>query len=181
MANGGDPGFFLGMMARRRVQERRAAGDNGQQKGGGTLFNIFPKMVIPMIIYAIIAYITTATGGTEAFVGNAETAGMLRENLFTIDMVRGGKWGLSTGDLLLLIGLVFLFIEMVKAAGSGTATIMNHALSMLVFVIALAMFLLLPLFATSTFFLLMMMALLDTLAGFVITIVAARRDLAVAG
>ena len=36
--------------------------------------------------------------------------------------------------------------------------------------------LLLPAFATSTFFLLALMVLLDVLAGFIVTIVAARRD-----
>jgi hypothetical protein len=52
---------------------------------------------------------------------------------------------------------------------------------MLVFVIAMALFLLVGRFGTSVFFLLTMMALMDTVAGFVVTIVAARRDLAVGG
>jgi hypothetical protein len=48
-------------------------------------------------------------------------------------------------------------------------------------VIAMALFLLVGRFGTSVFFLLTMMALMDTVAGFVVTIVAARRDLAVGG
>jgi len=50
-----------------------------------------------------------------------------------------------------------------------------------VFVIGLVLFLLVGQFATSVFFLLTVMALLDTVAGFVVTIVSARRDLAVGG
>jgi hypothetical protein len=166
MANGGDQGFFLGMMASRRARERRAAGEDGQTRGGGALFNIFPLMIIPVIIYSLVAVI----GGQEA----------VASVLFSLTMVSGEQWDLSLGDILIILGLVFLFIETVKAAGSGTATIMNHGLSMLVFVICLALFLLVGSFATSVFFILMSMTLIDTLAGFIITIVAARRDLAVA-
>ena len=165
MANGGDQGFFLGMMAARRARERHDSNQAGRSSGGGVLFNIFPTMVIPMVIYAVVAFLA----GDGAMVSP----------LFEIPMVSGGAWALTTGDLLIVVGLLFLFIEMVKAAGSGTATIINHGLSMMVFVIAIALFLLVGQFATSTFFILMMMALFDTVAGFVVTIVAARRDLAV--
>lgn len=165
MANGGDQGFFLGMMAARRARERRGEVQSGRSSGGGALFNIFPKMVVPIIIYAIIAFI----GGREA----------MESTLFSVPMVSDVEWGLKTGDLLLVLGLVFLFIELVKSAGSGTATIVNHGLSMVVFVLSLALFLLVGQFATSTFFVLMFMTLTDVVAGFVVTIVAARRDLAV--
>jgi hypothetical protein len=47
---------------------------------------------------------------------------------------------------------------------------------MLVFIICLIEFLLHPAFATTTFFLIMVMSLLDVLAGVVVTIVSARRD-----
>ncbi len=166
MANGGDQGFFMGMMAARRARERRSSQNQaGRNSGGGVLFNIFPTMVIPMVIYAVVTFI----GGVDAMVAP----------LFQIPMVSGGNWALTTGDLLIVVGLLFLFIEMVKAAGSGPATIINHGLSMLVFVIAIALFLLVGKFATSTFFILMIMTLTDVVAGFVVTIVAARRDLAV--
>ena len=52
---------------------------------------------------------------------------------------------------------------------------------MILFIVCLIQFLLLPNFATSTFFILMSMALLDVLAGVVVTIVSARRDFGVAG
>ena len=57
----------------------------------------------------------------------------------------------------------------------------NHGLSMVVFVAALIEFLALPRFATSTFFFITAMALFDVVAGFTISIVAAKRDLGVAG
>jgi hypothetical protein len=54
--------------------------------------------------------------------------------------------------------------------------IINHALSMALFIICLVELLLASAFATSTFFLITLMVLLDVLAGFIVTIVSARRD-----
>jgi uncharacterized membrane protein len=45
------------------------------------------------------------------------------------------------------------------------------------FIICLVEFLLFPAFATSIFFLLMLMVLLDVLAGFIVTIAASRREI----
>ncbi|MFC4725564.1 hypothetical protein AB6B38_13165 [Glycocaulis abyssi] len=131
------------------------------------MFSIFPKLSISMIIYAIVAF----TFGTDA----------MGSRLFEIPMMSGANWGLTPGDLILMLALFFLFIEMVKSSDTGTASIINHGMSMLVFVAGLVLFLLIPQFASSTFFLLVLMALLDTVAGFIVTIVAARRDLAVGG
>jgi hypothetical protein len=50
---------------------------------------------------------------------------------------------------------------------------------MIVFVVALILFLIWPLAATSLFFLITMITLLDVMAGFSVTIRAARRDYSV--
>ena len=55
--------------------------------------------------------------------------------------------------------------------------LINHGLSMLVFVIALIEFITLKGFATSVFFFIMLMALFDTIAGYTVSIVAAEHDL----
>jgi hypothetical protein len=156
---GGDNGMLLGMMAANRAQR------GGRTKGDSSMFNVFPLMIIPVIAYAAIAY----TVGADMSVG-----------VFTVPMVNG-QLDLSMGDLLIILGMFMLFVELVKSAGSGTATIINHGLSMAVFVIAMALFLLNGTFGTAAFFLITLMTLMDTVAGFVVTIVAARRDLAVGG
>jgi len=53
---------------------------------------------------------------------------------------------------------------------------MNHAFSMILFIVCIVEFLMFPAFATSVFFLVMLMCLLDVMAGFMVTIAAARRD-----
>ena len=52
---------------------------------------------------------------------------------------------------------------------------------MILFIICLVEFLLFRAFATSAFFLLTTMVLLDVLAGFIVTIVASRRDIDIVG
>lgn len=165
MATGAGSGVFMGVQA-----ARRRRGGNPARRGV-SVFSIFPKLSIPMIIYAILAFISGADG----------VAARMAEPLFTIGMMSGASWGLTPGDLILMLGLFFLFIEMVKSSDTGTSSIINHGMSMMVFVIGLVLFLLVGQFSTSVFFLLILMALLDTVAGFVVTIVAARRDLAVGG
>ena len=167
MSGGGDNGVMLGMMAANRAQR------GGPAKGKSSMFNIFPLMVIPVVIYVIIAF---TLGGAD----QASMVAALSGPVFHIPM-SSGQWALPLGDLVVILGMLFLFVEQIKAAGSGTATIINHGLSMAVFVVAMALFLLVGKFGTSAFFLLTLMTLMDTVGGFVVTVVAARRDLAVGG
>ena len=175
-----------------------SAEQQDNRSGGGlSLFNVFPKMLIPVLFYTIVAYVVVFTGGGEsAFLGtmdefqagqcsgmeNAQGDGVacrigaLNGTLFSIDLP-GGVWTLSTADLILIAGLAFLFLEIIKSAGSSTSTLLNHGLSMALLLACLLLFLLVPVFATSTFFLLTMMVLLDVVAGFTVTAIAARRDL----
>jgi hypothetical protein len=96
-------------------------------------------------------------------------------------MTSGGSWDVTTGDLLLAGSLVILFIELLKSTTSRRAAIINHSLSMILFVACLVEFLLLRSFATSVFFLITLMVLLDVLAGFIVSIVSARRDIDLEG
>ena len=139
-----------------------------RRSSGGffAVFNMFPKMAIPMIVYAIMAY----TAGRD-FVEN--------HDLLRLPMMSDAVWNITAGDLVLILGLVFLFIEVIKSSHTGSSSVVNHATSLVVFIVALILFLLVGRFATSVFFLLMLMALLDTVAGFIVSIVSARRDLAV--
>ena len=92
-------------------------------------------------------------------------------------MFSGDTWHFGVNDLLVLIALVMLFVEVVKATRTTAREIVNHALSMLTFVVTIICFITLKGFATSTFFLIMAMCLFDVIAGYTISIVAAEHDL----
>ena len=132
-----------------------------------------PLLFIPVAFYAII--VLSGWMGTGGGVAAAEQA--LRDPLFSVPMVSGTGWNVGTGDLILFLGLILLFFELLKSTSSQKVAIVNHALSMILFVFCLVAFLLFPGFATSTFFLILTMVMLDVLAGFIVTIISARKDL----
>ncbi|MGD9815623.1 MAG: hypothetical protein AB7Q23_15545 [Hyphomonadaceae bacterium] len=143
----------------------------------GAIFNVFPLILIPVLTYNIWAF-----GATAAADGNgAAVVEHLRDVWMRVPMASGATWNVMFGDVMVLMALLLLFIELLKSTSTGTAAIFNHALSMLVFIICLVEFLLHPAFATSVFFIIMIMALLDVLAGVVVTIISARRDVEFAG
>lgn len=97
---------------------------------------------------------------------------------FSIDMMSGDIWHVSGGDVFLLFSMILLFIEILRATRSGGESIINHAFSVIVFVGSLMLFLTRPGYGNSVFFIFMSMTLLDFMAGFIITSVTARRDIA---
>jgi hypothetical protein len=134
------------------------------------MFAAFPLLALPVLVYNLIAL--TLSGGFRSVDANAR----MTEQLFSLRMTSQVEWPVSLGDLLLAASLVVLFIELLKSTTSRRIAIINHSLSMILFIVCLVEFLLAPAFATSTFFLLTIMVLLDVLAGFIVTIVSARRD-----
>ncbi len=99
--------------------------------------------------------------------------------LFTVPMLSGATWIFTLSDLLVTFILTLLFIEILKATATGGSSLVDHALSTLVFVACLIEFLVVPEAATSVFFILTVTTLIDVIAGFSVTIRAARRDFAV--
>jgi len=131
----------------------------------------FPLLALPVIVYNLV--LLTMAGGLMT----ADAPTKLAQPLFTIHMTSGGAWPVTSADLLLAGSLIVLFVELLKSTNSRNVAIANHALSMILFVVCLVEFLLLKGFATSVFFLITLMVLLDVLAGFIVTIVSSRRDI----
>lgn len=131
-----------------------------------------PLLVIPVVLYNVV--VLTGLFGGSGVVG---TDSALRDVLFTIPMASGAGWSVGVGDMILFLALILLFFELLKSTSSQKVAIVNHALSMILFVACLVEFLLIKGFATSTFFLIVVMVMLDVLAGFIVTIISARKDL----
>ncbi len=138
------------------------------------MFNMFPLLSIPVIIYNVIAI-----GGGAFAKSTQSVVDNLDGKLFDVPMASGTFWTVSSGDLLILISLVMLFAELLKSTSSGRDAITNHALSLVLFIICLIEFLLFGAFASSVFFIITVMTLLDVLAGFIVTIVSSRRDIGI--
>ncbi len=120
-----------------------------------------PLMAIPLIVLNIIVLLGSAT---------------LRTPAFTTVLVSGAPWSLLVGDLVVLLAVILLYAEVLKATRTGTASIIDHLLSLAVFLIFLLEFLLVPAMGSNTVFVVMAISLVDVISGFTVTIVAARRD-----
>jgi hypothetical protein len=123
----------------------------------------FPLMLVPFVLYNIGAFIFGITEWNKPFT--------------TVHIISGGEWAISIGDLLIAFTILVLFVELLKSTRIGTRTIVDHMLSMLIFIAMIVEFLLLRQAATSTFFLLMVITFVDVIGGFTITIRTAQRDI----
>jgi len=125
----------------------------------------FPLLIIPFAIYNIIVYIMPDL--------------KLGEPLFSVGMISGATMQFSISDLLLILAILLLFVEVLKATRIGMRSIVDHMLSLVLFVVMMVEFLMSTRAATSTFLLLTVMCFVDVISGFSITIRAARRDIAI--
>jgi len=127
----------------------------------------FPLLLLPFAIYNMIAFLTPGVSWTSP--------------VTTVQMMSGQDWVLTWEDILIAASIFLLWIEMIKATRLGMRSVMDHILAMVLFIVMLVEFLLVPQAATSTFFLLMAIALVDVLAGFIIGMGTSRRQIEVEG
>jgi hypothetical protein len=125
----------------------------------------FPLLLIPFAVYNMIAFLTPGVTWTAA--------------VTTVHMMSGQDWVLTWEDLLIAFSIFLLWIEIVKSTRLGMRSVMDHLLAMALFIGMLVEFLLVKQAGTSTFFLLMIIALVDVLAGFIIAIRSGRRQVEV--
>ncbi len=127
-----------------------------------------PMTALALIVYNIVAFSASIADMEQFFLAPR----------FTIPMMSGAEWTVSWGHVMVFFALVLLFFEIVKATKTTAAALVDHALSTLIFIGFLIEFLLVKEAGTSTFFLLMVISLIDVVGGYIIGIRVARRDLA---
>lgn len=124
-----------------------------------------PLLIVPLLVVNLGLF--GLIGGATPFAGT----------VFSVQMVSGGTWTMTWADMIVLMALLLLFVEIMKSTRSGTSSIIDHLLSTVVFVLYLVEFLMVAGAATSLFFTLMVIALVDVLAGFSVSIRTAGRDI----
>jgi hypothetical protein len=127
----------------------------------------FPLLLIPFAIYNMIAFLLPGIGWSE--------------QMAKIHMMSGADWTFTPGELLVAVGIIVLFFEMLKSTRLTTRTIIDHGLSTVVFIAMIVEFLLVKQAASGTFFLLLVISFVDVVGGFTITIRTAQRDISVEG
>jgi hypothetical protein len=125
----------------------------------------FPLLLIPFAIYNIVAFLLPGVAWSDV--------------LTRVHMISGADWTMSAGDMLVVLGILMLFGEVMKSTRLGTRTVLDHALSLILFLGMLVEFLLVKQTATGTFFLLLVLGFIDVLGGFAVTLRTAQRDMTV--
>jgi hypothetical protein len=111
----------------------------------------FPLLLIPLAIYNIIVLLMPGVSFADP--------------LIRLTLVSGAEWSVTLSDLLLVLGILMLLLEVFKGARPGAKYLTDHLLSLILFGAAAAEFVLWPKFGTSTYFLLVLLALTDFLSG----------------
>ncbi len=128
--------------------------------------------IIPLIFISFVLYNVVYMLG-----GGATADEIFRRPLFSIPMISGSRWTFSWGDLIILLTMILLFIELIKSTFTSSSAMIDHGLSMVVFIACLIEFIIAKQAATSVFFFILIAALIDVVAGFSIGMRTARRDL----
>lgn len=127
----------------------------------------FPLLGLCLLFYVVLAYVTDLDRP------------WYESEAFMIQLPSGDGWHVSGGDLFLMSALALLFVELVRSTQSDQRSVINHSLDVLVFIAALTLFLSQRGYGNSVFFGLLVMTLIDFVAGIIITAASAHRDVAV--
>ncbi|HEX3439086.1 MAG TPA: hypothetical protein VHT93_01960 [Pseudolabrys sp.] len=125
----------------------------------------FPLLLITFAIYNIIAFLMPGVSWTGT--------------LTDVHMMSGADLTMSAGDMLIALAVILLFGELMKSTRIGMRSVVDHALSLILFLAMLVEFILVRQAGTSTFFLLLVISFVDVLGGFAVSLRSAQRDLTV--
>ena len=136
--------------------------------GSDLMFLIgFPLLIIPFAIYNIVVFLMPGVSWTGT--------------LTSVHLASGADWAMSAGQLLIAFAILLLFGELVKSTRISLRSVVDHGLSLVLFIGMLAEFLLVKEVASGTFFLLLVISFIDVLGGFTVSLRSAQRDVSVEG
>ena len=129
------------------------------------LINV-PLLIVPFIVFNVVGIGVIGDGSADPWMAV----------IMSLTMISGATWTMSLGDLMITLSLFLLFFEIIKATRIGASSIIDHLLSTFVLIAYLVEFLVVGFAAHAVFFILMIIALVDVVAGFSISIRSATRD-----
>jgi hypothetical protein len=122
----------------------------------------FPLLIIPFAVYNIAAFLLDMD---------------FHQRVFAVPLLSGRSMDVSMGDIVVMLAVLLLYAEILKSTRLSSRAIVDHVLSMLLFIAMLIEFITVPQAATSTFLILTALSLIDVIGGFTITIRTAQRDI----
>ena len=121
----------------------------------------FPLLLIPFALYNMIAFLLAMD---------------FQERVFGLSFWSGKSMDVSLGDILVMVALLLLYVEILKSTRLSSRTIIDHVLSIVLFIAMVIEFVAVQWAATSTFLILLAIGFVDVIGGVTVTIRAARHD-----
>jgi hypothetical protein len=91
----------------------------------------------------------------------------------------GAELHITWNILFVLLSIGILYIEILKATRATYQALLDHVLSLCVFVVFLVELIILREMGSATFLILTLLTLLDVVAGFTVSLASARRDISI--
>jgi hypothetical protein len=123
----------------------------------------FPLLLIPFVLYNMVAFLLDLSFSTT---------------LFTMSLLSGARLEVTTGNMLVVLAVLLLYLEILKATRLSTKAVMDHVLSLLLFVAMVVEFVMVQRAATATFLTLIALSFVDVIGGFTITFGVGQREIA---
>lgn len=127
----------------------------------------FPLLLLPFAIYNIIAFLMPGVAFSDP--------------VFQVTTLSHMQLAISTGDVLVMFAILLLFVEVLKATRIGVRSLVDHLLSLILFVGMLGEFMMVRQAATSTFLLLVTLSFVDVIGGMAVSLRTSQRDIALEG
>jgi hypothetical protein len=132
------------------------------------ILRAIPLLVFPALLYAAVALTLDP----------AAVRGSLDQVFFNTYLPSGALFTVTRGHGITMLAAGLLFLEIVKSTSVSRWALVENGLAFVAFTIAFIFFLLNSAFGTIEFALIMIMMLVDFMAGFIVMTISARRDVA---
>jgi hypothetical protein len=110
----------------------------------------FPLLLIPFALYNMVAFLLNMPFG---------------DTLFSIPLPSHTRVAVTLGDTLVLVSILLLYVEILKAARFCSKAVMDHVLALILCAGMASEFALVPKAQTSVFLFLTALALVDLITG----------------
>src|SRR5215510_11176928 len=126
----------------------------------------FPLLIVTFALYNMIAFLLDMD---------------FHQTMFSVPLLSGKSMDVSTGDILVVLSVLLLYVEILKSTRLSSKAIVDHVLSMVLLLAMVIEFISVQRAATSTFLIITALSFVDVVGGFTITIRTAQRDITFEG
>ena len=131
-------------------------------------FRYIPLMGVVFLIYNLVAW--SHPDPVNAFWPRI---------LLLLSLPSGASLGISYSMAFISLAMLMLFLELVKSTTASNVVMIEQLFSTLVFIAFLIQFLISPRVAEPTFFALLVISLVEMLAGYIILLKVSRKDISI--